>query len=400
MRPFFRRLFLVLVVLAVAGGLAWSFWPKPVEVDLATIESGPLAVTVNEDGRTRIRERYVVSSPMGGQLIRVELRPGDIVRRGETVVATVRPQAPSMLDARQLARARARVLAVEAAVKRSGKNLNAAKVAFDFAKSEVQRARSVARERVISKAELDNAEMNFRMKSEEYEAANFAAEIARYELEQARAALEYSELKPGAATVTEDYEIQSPIDGLVLRVLQESATVVVPGSTLVELGDPKDLEIEIDVLSSDAVKVRAGQNVIIEHWGGEATLHGRVRLVEPSGFTKISALGVEEQRVNVIVDLNDAPEQRPALGDGFRVEARIVIWESENVVKVPLGALFRRGDEWAVFVVENRSAVLRTIKTGHRSTFEVEVIQGLKPSDRVILHPSDKIQDGVKIVVP
>jgi HlyD family secretion protein len=240
---------------------------------------------------------------------------------------------------------------------------------------------------------VEERELLFRQASEEYKSAKFAEDIAKYELELAKAAL----IRTRSNSTDAQFEIRSPITGRVLRVQQESATIVTPGSPLVELGDPRALEIEIDVLSSDAVQVRPGAKVFLEQWGGENALQARVRLVEPSAFTKISALGVEEQRVNVIADFVDPPEARPTLGDQYRVEAKIVTWEKDDVLRVPTSALFRDGDEWSVFVVNDKHARLRTVKIGRRNSRDAEVLEGLTENEQVVLYHSDKLRDGVSV---
>jgi len=356
-----------------------------------------LQVTVNEDGRTRIKERYVVSTPLGGRLLRVELHPGDIVEAGRTLLTAIEPSEPELLDPRARAQAEARVKAAETALKQAEPLLERARTAWEFAQTELERAQRLYKENTLSHQELDNAEQKERITAAELKSARFALQIADYELELARAAL--LRTNPVGSRDFDSWQlpILSPICGRVLRVLQESSAVVPAGARLLELGDPTDLEVEIDVLSADAVKIKPGAKVFLEHWGGDAPLRGRVRLVEPSGFLKISALGVEEQRVNVIVDFVDPLEKRPTLGDAFRVEARIVIWEDVDVLKIPVGALFRQGDDWAIFGVANRKAKLQRVRIGQRNDLEAEVIDGLAPGTKAIVHPSDQVRDGVRV---
>lgn len=399
LRRVFRITLSLLGIAAIAGALVYSFWPNPIEVDVGTIVRGKLEVSVTQDGKTRIKERYVISSPLGGQLDRIELRPGDMVKKGATFIAAVRPQSPQLLDSREIAQAAARVKAAQASVQRSGRARQAAEASLEFSQSEMERARDIARQRVISLSELESAEMQFRMRKAELEAATLAEDIANFELEQAKAALRYSHPAESSEDRPETIEITSPIDGKVLRVWEESSKVIAPSTPLLEVGDPADLEVEVDVLSSDAVQIRPGTKAWLEHWGGGHDLEGRVRLVEPSGFTKISALGVEEQRVNVIIDLIEPFEKRQTLGDGFRVEARIILWTGDDIVKAPVGALFRKGESWAVYQVLDNVVRVTEIEVGHRGGNEVEIIKGLVPGDRVVLHPNDQLQDGSKVII-
>lgn len=389
-----RKLGPVAVALVVIAGLVWAFLPRPLEVDVARVERGPFRVTVDEEGKTRVRERYLVSAPLEGRLRRIPLEAGAAVRAGETPLATIDPLDPALLDARSRAEAEARVRAAEAAEAQAGPNLDRARADHALAAQELERAKRLFENEVVSRQELDEAERKERTTAADLEAARFATEIAAFELEVARAALVRT--RPGSL---EDgtLGILSPVDGRVLRVFEESETVVRPGEKLMELGDPTDLEVEIDVLSSDAVRIPAGAEVVLEHWGGELPLGGRVRLVEPGGFTKVSALGVEEQRVNVIVDLTDPPEVRRSLGDGYRVDARIVVWEDPDVLRVPSGALFRREEQWAAFAIEGRRARLRTLRIGQQNGLEAQVLDGLREGQRVVLHPSDRIDDGVLV---
>lgn len=393
-----QRLLLLAALLVLLAGLVYAFVPRPIEVEVATVTRGPLQVTVNEDGKTRIKERYIVSTPLGGRLLRVELHPGDAVEAGKTLLTTLEPNDPELLDPRTRAQAEARVKAAEATRHRAGPQLERARTAHEFAKTELDRAQRLYRENTLSHQELDNAEQKERTTAEELKSAQFAVQIADYELELARAAL--LRTTPGSSRASDawHFPILAPINGRVLRVFQESSTVVSAGARLLELGDPADLEVEVDVLSADAVKIKTGAKVFLEHWGGDAPLPGRVRVVEPSGFLKISALGVEEQRVNVIVDFTDPPAWRGSLGDAYRAEARIVIWEGANVLKVPTGALFREGEDWAVFTVTNGKARLQRVTLGHRNDLDAEVRVGLVEGTQIIVHPSDKVETGGKVL--
>jgi len=398
-----KRIFSITFTLGLTAAVVYAFLPKPVPVDLARVENGSLAVAVEEDGKTRLRDRYVVSSPLAGKLRRIKLRPGDRVLAGQTL-ASIEPADPELLDPRALGQAEARVKASKAALDKAGAQLKWNEAALELAETEYGRARHLLEKNALSKAELETKVMQKRTREEELRTARFAEEVARFELEQAQAALLRSRPHAGEATEHSHFEIPSPslpASGVVfhvLRVLQESEAVVTAGTPLIELGDLSDLEVEIDVLSSDAVKIPPHAKVLLEQWGGDEPLLARVRLVEPSGRTKVSALGVEEQRVNVIADFPDRDKIPEALGDGFRVEAKIIIWEKDGVLKVPTSALFRHGDGWAVFRVEDGRAALRPVKVGKKNGLAAEVVEGLTNHDAVVVHPSDKVADGVQVI--
>jgi HlyD family secretion protein len=383
--------------LGALGLVAWAFRPSPVEVDLGRVGRGALLVTVDHEGKTRVKERHEVSAPLMGRLLRIELRPGDAVAAGRTRLAVIEPADPALLDVRARAQAEARVEAAAAARAQAASDVEKARALHDQAEKDLGRVHQLRVRRSIAEQEYDAAVAREQVALAEARSAEFAQRIAEFELEQARAALVHVQpTAPGGAEGVR-FEIIAPISGVVLRVFQESATVVTPGTRLLEVGDPADLECEVDVLSTDAVQIRPGQRVILEHWGGEGPLQGRVRVREPAAFTKVSALGVEEQRVNIIIDLIDPPEKRPTLGDGYRVEARIVVWERPDVLKVPAGALFRRGDGWAVFREERGRAAPRPVTIGRSNGLEAEVREGLAENDRVILHPSDRVVAGVAV---
>lgn len=369
-----------------------ALWPSSVPADLAEVSRGHLRVSVDEEGETRIRDRFVVSAPLAGRVLRIELEPGDPVVRGETVVATFQPGDPALLDSRARAEAEAQVKASEAGLGRARAEHQRAQADRAYALSELERHRRLAEQDIVSADRLEVAELSARTAEEGLRAAEFAVRSAEYQLEMARARLLQTGGGAGKPIV-----IRSPIDGQVLRRFRESEAVVPAGEPLLELGDPADLEIVSDMLSSDAVRIEAGDPVLIEQWGGDRPLNGRVRRVEPAGFTKISALGVEEQRVNVVVDIEDPVETWTALGDAYRVEVRVVVWEAHDVVKVPTSSLFRRSGEWAVFAVEGGRARLRIVELGQRNGLEAEVRSGLAEGDLVVAHPSDVIDDGVRV---
>ncbi|MFO0953114.1 MAG: HlyD family efflux transporter periplasmic adaptor subunit [Isosphaeraceae bacterium] len=365
-----------------------------------------LVVTVDHEGKTRVKERYVVSSPLAGRLLRVQLRAGDRVNGPKTLLAVIEPVDPALLDVRARSEALARVDRAEAALKKAAADVERTKTLVTQARKVADRDRNLqARiEGAVSKEQFETDLFRERVALSEERSAEFALKVAEFELEQAQAALVHTRV--GSTNGGSDsersasafrFEVPSPVEGVVLRVFQESTTVVTPGMKLVEVGDPTDLECEVDLLSTDAVKVVPGQRVILEQWGGERPLEGRVRVREPSGFTKVSALGVEEQRVNVIIDLTDPPSARPTLGDAYRVEARVVVWEGRDVLKIPAGAVFRREGKPTVFVIEDGRAVARAVETGHSNGLETEILSGLTPGDRVILHPGDRVAEGAAV---
>ena len=406
MKSFFRRLITILFAAGVIGAIVYGLMPTPVEVDLATVEQGSIRVTVDQDGKTRIREKYVVSAPLAGRLLRIELEPGDEVIAGETLLASIEPRDPELLDARTIAQAEARVKAAEKAVQKMEPILEEVAAAQEFAESELKRVREARAKspKSVSASEVESKLLAYRTRTALLRTTRHNQEIAEFELDQAQAALIRSRPRTGDdADPSSDgngwnFNIRAPIDGRVLRVFQESSAVVTSGTSLLELGDPLDLEVEIDVLSRDAVKIEAGAQVLLEHWGGEKTLLGRVRLVEPSAFTKVSTLGVEEQRVNAIVDLVDPPQDRTALGDGFRVEARIIVSEASDVLRTPTSALYRVGEKWAVFRVVDGVAHETIVKLGMQNGLEAEVVEGLNAEDEVVVHPGDDVADGVSVV--
>jgi HlyD family secretion protein len=386
----------IATVLIAAAILALR--PRGVEVDLGVVDRGPLTVSVLEDGKTRIRDRYTVSAPTAGKLERIRWKPGDTVTKDKDLLAVLEASDPELLDPRARAQAEARVRAAEALESQTAAELERAKVSHNYAVTNLARARKLLEVKGTSRQEFENAEQAELSTGHALKEAEFAGKVATFEREQAAAVLMRADKGSGNAGDS-NYEICSPVSGRILRVLQESSTVVTPGMKLLELGDPENLEIEVDVLSTDAVRIKPGARVSIEHWGGERPLVGRVRLIEPAGFTKVSALGVEEQRVNIVVDFVSPLKERSALGDGFRVEARIVAWESTDVRRIPTGALFRDGSEWAVFVAEDNQAKLRRVKTGSSNDEFTEVISGLEEHEKVILYPGDLIEDGSKIRV-
>lgn len=370
--------------------------PRPVLVDVATATVGPMDVRVEEDGKTRIRERYVVSTPLTGRLLRITFDVGDLVVANQTVLARMEPTDPTLLDARAFAQAQARVRAAQRKLEAAKSDLARAEIELNYAETEMGRVRQMRDRNAASDQEFEEKELEFRQRTEDSRSAGFAVDIAKYELELEQAALILTDperLKNGEM----DLSIKAPIDGRILRIYQESTAVVTAGSPLMEVGDPADLEIVADVLSRDAVRVTPGDRVVLKHWGEERELQGRVRLVEPSGFTKLSALGVEEQRVNVIIDFVDPPEARRQLGDGYRVDCEIVVWESNDALQIPTSALFRVDGDWHVFTIDGAVARLTRVEVDQNNGKRAKLAGGLSVGANVITHPSDRIADGVAV---
>jgi len=382
-----------LISMAVIGGLlAVALWPRSATVDVATVSRGRLAVTVDEEGITRVRERFVVSSPVGGRVLRIDLDPGDAVARGQ-VVARVRAEAAPLLDERTRTEAQAAVEAARATLGRARAEEQRARATVAQLHGELTRVRELALSRVVSPQELDTHEADAKVADAAVNAAVFAVQAATADLQRAQARLIPTSTHAIGRVVT----VNAPVDGVVLKRIRESESIVPAGDPLLEIGDPRQLEIVSDLLSTDAVRVKPGAQAIVEHWGGDRELPARVRRVEPAGFMKVSALGVEEQRVNVILDFVDASAESVALGDAYRVEVRIVAWEADDVVTVPTSALFRHGQQWAVYRLEEQRARRTIVGVGHQTGQEAEIITGLSHGDRVIVHPADTLTDGARV---
>ncbi len=385
------------LVLAVVASLVYAFRPQPVPVDFAEVAKGSLIVTVDEEAETRVRDVFVLSAPVAGRLRRIEAEVGDRVIANETLVAQIEPADPAFLDLRSEAQAQAAVQAAESGLALAKAELVEAIAELEFAESELDRAEELSDRDIISRRTLDDARRLFKTRSAAVTTAQAAVNMRQFELAETRARLVSPTERRETPGECECISIFAPVSGQILRLLRESEVVVEAGEPLVEIGDPQSLEIVADLLSSDAVRVEPGHQVIIDEWGGPLPLAGVVRRIEPFGFTKVSALGIEEQRVNVIIDITDPREQWRRLGHGYRVEARVVLWRGEDVLKVPLTAMFRDGAEWAVFVEQDGRARRRRIEPGHNNGIEAEITGGLSGGERVVLHPSDRIVDGVRL---
>jgi HlyD family secretion protein len=397
MKRVWSKLQVLLAVAIIVGLLVYGFWPRPVTVDTVQVKRGSLLVTIDDDGETRIREKYIVSAPVAGHLLRLQLHPGDTVVEAETEVAKIFPADPSLIDARSRAENEARIQAAQAAKDQANAVLSSAMEVAELADHHYQRIKSLFATHSVSDSELEEAEHQNGQAKSNVRAAEFTAKVKAFELEQAVAALTQSVESP-AANKSEAMTIKAPTCGRVLRVFHEDSGVVNVGTQLLEIGDVQDLEMVLDILSAEAVRIQPGDRIYVDHWGGKSTLNGVVRRVEPAAFLKVSALGVEEKRVNVIGDFIDAWAERKTLGDGFRIEARIVIEStSPDSLKVSSGALFRHGEGWHVYRVRNSRVELVPVSVGASNGIETEVREGLEDGDTVILHPTDQVRSGIRV---
>ena len=384
----------VLIAVVVIGALYLALRKPPYKVDLAPVTRGPMTVTIDDEGETRVHDFYVVSAPINGRLLRIELEAGDPVVAGQTVVARMMPIDPDFLDRRSEARLREQVQALDAVLASSASRIAQARAAQNLAAAEQGRVSAIFQRGFATRASLDRANAALAQADAALAETLRGAEAARHDREAARAGL----IAPGSARgQAEILDVRSPVSGTVMRLTRESEAPVPAGSPLIELGDPRNLEIVTDLLSADAVRIKPGANVRIDNWGDAAPLNGKVRRIEPFGFTKISALGVEEQRVNVIIDITDPPAVWARFGHGYRVIVRIAEWESRDCLQLPVSALFRDKGSWAVFMVEGGRAKLVPVKIGRMNDETAEVLGGVGKGAMVILHPSEKITDSARV---
>jgi HlyD family secretion protein len=382
-----------LVVIAIGLAVFFALRQPQVPVDIGQISRGPMAVTIDDEAETRAHDLFVVSAPISGRLLRVPLEAGDVVRAGETIVARMVPAEPGLLDTRTYGEISARIQALEETAKSAAARIIEARAERDLARRDFDRSEAIHARGFVSKATMDRARMNRDRSAAMVTEAERAAAAARYELAAARAMLKRASNGGGDAPIT----IRAPVSGRVLRIAQKSEATVAAGMPLVEIGDPAALELVTDLLSADAVRIKPGAVATLEQWGGKLPIPARVRLVEPYGFTKVSALGVEEQRVNVVLDFTGPPAAREGLGHGYRGIVRIVTWSSPDVLRVPANALFRAGDDWALFVVAGNRARLVRVRIGAANADFVQLLDPLAAGTRVILHPGDRVADGVRI---
>jgi HlyD family secretion protein len=396
-------------IASLATGLAaaaWLAWPQPIAVDLATVTTGPMEVTVNDDGKTHVRHIYTLSAPIAGKVLRIshplgEEGPisrhvGDEVKVNDTVVAVMQPATPGFVDFRSREESQAAVAAAEAYVKYAESEVRRLEAAVAFYRGELARAQTLARTQTVSVQALDKAK--FEAESNEAALVSAKAQVAVWQ--GVSKSLAARLIDPSSSPPMQDpvccVQIRAPATGRVLKIIQESESVVQPGTPLLEIGDPLDLEVVADLLSTDAVEIKPGAPVLIDGWGG-APIKARVTRVDPVGFLKVSALGIDEQRVHVTIDFVDGPKSWSTLGHDYRVTVHVTVWNSDNAVAVPVGALFRKDDTWAVFLVKEGRARIALVQIGHRNSRVAEVISGLSVGDRLVLYPSDRIGDGVRI---
>lgn len=388
-----NKFLLILLAATIVGLFVWSFTPKAIPVQTAEVTRGAYQQVIEEDGKTRVRERYVVSAPLAGKVNRIALKAGDAVEKDQ-VIATLSPNSPALLDARSVQELTERVGAAEAAKSRATAEVARIQATLVKARADLSRVKKLAAGGFVSPTQLEQTELALKVNQRELEAAHQAVHVAEHDIATARAALLQS--RNGSASGRQ-WEVRAPVAGSVLRVVQESEGVVALGVPLLEIGNPADMEIVADVLSSDAVQIKPGAPVNIERWGKPEPLQARVRRVEPSAFTKISALGVEEQRVNVVMDITSPPDLWRGLSDGYKVDAKIVVFTADNAVKVPVSALFRKDSQWATFVAVNGRAQERLVQIARRSGLEAMVEKGLQPGEKVIVYPADAVKDSKRI---
>jgi HlyD family secretion protein len=390
-----RTLFVSGVILVVVVATIYGFLPKAVEVDLVAVSRGPLQVTIEEEGRTRLKERFVVSAPTAGYMRRIDAKVGDPVRKGQTVVA-LEPLRSQPLDPRSRAEAEATVFAAQAGLNAAIEKERAAAADAGYMEKRLERIANLYSKRYVAQDQFDQTASEAKKARAVQLSAKAAVDVSRSELDRAKTVLKH--FPPGGiAEKANTVYVSSPVSGAVIKIYRESEGAVNVGEPLLEIGDSKNLEVRVELLSSDAVKIKKGGVVLFKRWGGEGTLTGMVRIVEPAGFTKVSSLGVEEQRVLVIAEFTSPPETWRLLGDGYRLEAHFVVWEGKDVLQIPASGLFRSGEKWAVFVEDNGKARQRTLEVGQRNGLTAEIISGLKEKERVVAHPDDSIKNGTSI---
>ena len=392
-----KKIIKIVLGAAALGLLAYAFIPEPVLVDMTQVTKSDLLITIEGEGKTRIHDIYVVSTPIDGRITRIASEPGDIVEAGKTVIANMYPANPTFLNKRLETQAKADVEGAKAALALASARVKQAQAQLDYELADFKRTEALFSQNTVSKAQVEKAQLQITTLRAELDTTRSNENVMRSRLEVAKATL--LQPKEESADNPSDCQIciHSPVDGKVLRILHKSESIVPVGTPVVEIGNPEDLEVTIEMLSTNAVKVKVGDDALIKRWGGEQDIAARVKMVEPSGFTKISALGVEEQRVNVILSFTDTKDKWKSLGDAFRVEASIIIDKAENTLVVPISSLFRQNEQWSVFKVVAGSATIQSVEVGRRNDRFAEITLGLDIGEQVITHPSNAIEDGVKV---
>ena len=393
-----KRLVEISLVFIAIALLVFAFIPEKIQVDLISVEKGNLTVSVEGEGKTRIHDIYTIYTPIEGKVTRIESNAGDSVIAGKTIIANMYPANPAFLDKRSEIQAKADINGAEAALELASSRVRQAQAQLKFDQSEYKRAQELFKNNMISIAELERVEIQLTMQKAEKDTSLANRTLMESRLKVAQAELLQPDITSDIESETCQICIYSPVDGHVLRILHKSESIIPAGTALVEIGDPKDLEVNIEMLSTNAVKVKVGDKAFIKRWGGIENLTARVKVIEPSGFTKISALGVEEQRVNVILSLTEPYEKWQSLGDAFRVEAEIIIEDIKNINKVPLSALFRQNSKWSVLKVIDGEVFLQAVMVGKRNNLFAEITQGLKIGEQVITHPNNNIEVGMSVI--
>ncbi|NND49815.1 MAG: HlyD family efflux transporter periplasmic adaptor subunit [Rhizobiales bacterium] len=393
-----RSIAIALFAVLIVAGIVFTLWPRPVPADFATLARGPLEVTIGEEGVTAIRDVFVVSAPVSGRSLRSPREVGDRVSGGETLVAVIQPTPPAFLDERGRREAEARVRAAEAAEMLGMAEVRRASAERNFAITDLERAEKLAERGTISERALDEARLQVDVGAAAHAKALADLAVRRQELTSAKAHLIEPRAEGGGGSGADCcVNIRAPTDGEVLKIMHESEQIITAGTPLVEIGDPASLEVTVDLLSADAVQIRPGAIAYIDRWGGAERLQAKVRKIDPAGFTKVSALGIEEQRVTVTLDPVGDEDAWEKLGHDFRIYAHIVVWQSDDVLRIPLSALFRHGQNWAAFQVVDGRARRVGVEIGQRSDRFAELTSGLEAGDRVVIHPGDLIDDGVPV---
>lgn len=390
-----RKLFIIVIIAAVVLATVYGFIPEAEDVDLVDVSRGPLSVTIEEEGRTRLKERFVVSAPTAGYLKRIIAKAGDPVRKGETI-AVLEPMPSQALDPRSRAETEALVSSAQAAFEAAQEKERAAAADAEYLEKKLKRFANLHSKGYVAKDQLDQTMSEFNKAQAVRNSAKAAADAARFELERAKTTLQNFWTNKRAGNNSVVY-ITSPEDGVIFKIHRESEGAAGAGEPIMDIGNQKNIEVITEVLSSDAVKIKKGTSVLFKRWGRDEPLSGMVRIVEPAGFTKISSLGVEEQRVYVIADITSPPEIWRSLGDGYRLESHFIVWDGKDVLQVPASSIFRSGEKWAVFVNDKGRARLRIVEVGQRNGLTAEIISGIKTDDKVIAHPGDSINDGTRI---